>query len=579
MLSDEIKNLKLEGDVEDASATLEKYATDASIFYVKPSLVVFPKNSDDIKKLVKFVAEQKTLRLSSGQATGRNLSLTARAAGTDMSGGPLTESIVVEFTRYFNHFLELGSDYAIVEPGMYYRDFEKQTLTRNLLLPSFPSSRELCAMGGIVNNNSGGEKTLRYGKTERYVDSITMILADGNEYEFSKLTKEQLDQKMALQTFEGQVYRDLFKLINDNYDVIKQAKPDVTKNSAGYYLWNVYDKQTGTFDIAKLMCGAQGTLGLMTKVKLKLVRPNTSSKLLTIFINDLSLIAHISSIVVPLNPESFEMYDDKTFKLAIKYWPEIFGYIKASMVKIILKTFPEFWLVMTGGIPKLVLLAEFTANSDKEAEALATAAKEALHKSLGHDIKLRITSSKEEQSEFWVVRRQSFNLLRKHTKDMRTAPFIDDFSVKVEKLPTFLPKLYEILGHYKIIYTLAGHVGDGNFHIIPLMDLTKPVSKEIIKNLSSEVFDLVIRFGGTIDSEHNDGIVRTPYLSRMYGGDIYNLFIKTKQIFDPLNMFNPGKKVPSSAKAMAGEGGTLEYAQSHINIHQVGATETKKQAS
>jgi len=561
MLSEELKQLQLEGDVDDSPATLQKYSTDASIFYVAPAAVVFPKNTQDIKKLVTFTAKQKK--------TGRNISLTARAAGTDMSGGPLTESIVVEFTKYCNHLLELGDDSAVVEPGMYYRDFEKQTLTKNLIMPAYPSSRELCAIGGMVQNNCAGEKTYRYGKIERYVESLHMIMADGNEYEFSKLTKDQLGDKMAQQNFEGQLYRDIFKLINDNYDALQQAKPNVTKNSAGYYLWNVYDKKAGTFDLAKLMVGSQGTLGLMTKAKLKLIEPQKASRLLIVFMNDVALISKLSGIILPFKPESFETYDNKTFDLAIKYFPEILHRIHVGFAKIMLKTFPELWMVMTGGIPKLVLLAEFTGQTQQEVEQSAHEAKEAIHKAMGSKVKVRITKNHEEADEFWTIRRESFNLLRKHTVGMRTAPFIDDFSVRVEKLPEFLPKLYKVLGHYSIIYTIAGHAGDGNFHIIPLMDLTKPVSKDIIKNLSREVFDLVLEFGGTIDSEHNDGIVRTPYVRQMFGERIYDLFIDVKHIFDPLNMFNPGKKV----------GGTLEYAQAHINTRPVEKIESKKQAS
>jgi FAD/FMN-containing dehydrogenase len=550
MLSQEIKNI-IDGDVDDSPAALLKYSTDASLFFVKPALVVFPKNVEDIKKLVSFVAGEKK--------KGRDISLTARSAGTDMTGGPLTESIVVEFTKYFNHLLELGEDYAVVEPGMYYRDFEKQTLTKNLILPSYPASRELCAMGGIINNNSGGEKTLRYGKTERYVESVTMVLADGNEYEFSKLTKPGLKKKMAQKNFEGKLYKEIFGLIDDNYNLIKNAKPNVTKNSSGYALWNVYDKETGTFDMAKLMVGAQGTLGFMTKAKLKLVHPQTHSKLLIIFLKDISLVAKVSNIILPFNPESLETYDDNTVKLAIKFFPEILHQIKSGIFKIMLKTFPEFWLIVTSGIPKLVVLAEFTADTNDKADQIAKNAKEALHKNFGNKIKMRLTQSVEEQEEFWVIRRESFNLLRKHVRGLRTAPFIDDFSVAVEHLPEFLPKLYEILNRYKLLYTIAGHVGDGNFHIIPLMDLTNPASKEVIKNLSKEVYDLVITFGGTITSEHNDGIIRTPFLRQMFGKEVCDLFAATKHIFDPLNIFNPGKKV----------GGTFEYAQDHINTQKV----------
>src|SRR3989344_2012952 len=170
----------------------------------------------------------------------------------------------------------------------------------------------------------------------------------------------------------------------------------------------------------------------------------------------------------------------------MKFFPEMLRQIKTGIIKLILKTLPEFWLLLTGGIPKLVLLAEFFADSAKEAEQIAEEAKEALRKDIGKKIKIRITQSEEEAREFWVIRRESFNLLRKHVRGLRTAPFIDDFSVRVERLPDFLPKLYKILDRYTLLYTIAGHVGDGNFHIIPLMDLTNSESKKIIKNLSRE---------------------------------------------------------------------------------------------
>ncbi len=549
MLTEEIKKL-IEGDVDDSPETLKEYSTDASLFFVKPVIVVFPKSVEDIKKLVKFVAEEKK--------NGRDISLTARSAGTDMTGGPLTESIVVSCTRYLNHFIEMGEDYAVVEPGMYYRDFEKETLKKDLFMPSYPASRAICAMGGIVSNNAGGEKTLRYGKTERYVDTVYMILADGNEYAFSKISEEELQQKMVLPTLEGKVYKEIFELINQNYDLIKNAKPNVTKNSSGYALWNVYNKEAKTFDLAQVIVGAQGTFGIMTKAKIKLIHPMKASKLLIIFLKDFSLIGELSKIVLPLNPETFEAYDDNTIKFAIKFFPEILQRIKGGIFKIIWSTLPEFWILLTSGIPKMILLVEFSGESQEEVELKAKVAKEAIEKKLSGKLKMRISQSKEETQAFWVVRRESFNLLRKHVRGLRTAPFIDDFSVRADRLPEFLPKLNKILKQYKILYTIAGHIGDGNFHIIPLMDMTDPKSIEIIKTLSKKVYDLVLEFDGTITSEHNDGIIRTPFLRQAYGDEVYGLFEKTKNIFDPLNIFNPGKKV----------NGTFEYAERHLNLEK-----------
>ncbi|MGH7239828.1 MAG: FAD-binding oxidoreductase, partial [Candidatus Saccharimonadales bacterium] len=347
---------------------------------------------------------------------GRNISVTGRSAGTDMTGGALSESIILSFTRYMNRLLELGDDYAVVEPGMYYRDFEVETLKKNLILPSYPASRELCAMGGIVANNSGGEKTLKYGKTERYLDTIWMVCEDGQERPFSQISRADLQQKITRQDFEGNIYRQMYQLITENYEQITKAKPDVTKNSAGYYLWNVYDRQADTFNLAKLITGSQGTLGIITKAKLKLVRPQKYSKLLIIFLKDMSLVSEISQTVLPLNPESFETYDDNTFKLAIKFFPELLRQIKAGFFKLMLKTWPELLMLAEGGIPKLVLLAEFTADNPRTAAAQAEKAKKLLSEKLGKQVRLRVTRSKEETEEFWTIRRDSFNLLRKHMR-------------------------------------------------------------------------------------------------------------------------------------------------------------------
>jgi FAD/FMN-containing dehydrogenase len=171
-------------------------------------------------------------------------------------------------------------------------------------------------------------------------------------------------------------------------------------------------------------------------------------------------------------------------------------------------------------------------------------------------LKTRIAKDELSAQKYWIIRRESFNLLRKHVKNKKTAPFIDDLIVLPEYLPEFLPKLNVILDQYKddMIYTIQGHPGDGNFHIIPLMDLSDDKSRQIIPELSNRVYNLVLEYHGSITAEHNDGLIRTPYLEKMYGSEVYRLFEMTKQIFDPKNIFNPRKKV----------GSDMSYAMKHI---------------
>lgn len=544
MIADEIKKI-IKGEVTYDPKTLDIYSHDASLFEVRPEVVVFPRDVEDIKNLVKFVGSEKE--------QGNKISLTVRSGGTDMTGGPLTTSVAMDLNRHLNHFLKMEGDSAITEPGIFYRDFEKETLKHNLLLPSYPASREICTIGGMLANNSGGEKTLSYGKTEKYVEELKVVLRDGQEYIFKPLTWSEFEAKRKENTLEGQIYSRIFDLIAKNYAVIKAAKPNVSKNSAGYYLWNVFDKETGDFDLTKLLVGSQGTLGIITQAKIKLIHPKTHTSLLLIFLKDLKSLADIANHILKYSPESFESYDDHTFKIALKIFPDIAKKLKGNILKLAWSFLPEFWMMLTGGMPKLVMLAEFTGDTDEEACGQAQKAQDSLPE---FNLKTRLIRNKAEAEKYWIIRRESFNLLRHHIKGLRTAPFIDDIIVRPEHLPKFLPRLNAILDQYNhLIYTIAGHVGDGNFHIIPLMDMTKPESKKIIPEISDKVYELVLEFKGSITAEHNDGLIRSPYLEAMFGREMYKLFEETKKIFDPDNIFNPGKKV----------GASLDYALEHLD--------------
>lgn len=522
----------LKGEVLDDAKTREQMSRDTSVFKRTPSLVVFPKDTQDVSNLVKTVAED-------GGA-----SVTARSAGTDMSGGPLTDSVVAVFTKHMNRVHTVEDGYAVAEPGVYYRDFEKATRkVNNQLLPSYPASRELCALGGIVNNDSGGERTLEYGKTHDYVEELEVVLSDGSVTTFGALGPAELDEKKQLPGLEGDIYRKMHALLVDNREAITAAKPAVSKNSAGYALWDVMDMERGTFNLAKLITGAQGTLALTTKMKLRLVKEQGYRTMLVVFLRDLDHLPEIVHKVLPYNPESFESYDDQTFGLAIRFLPQMLaqmGLLRA--IRLGFSFLPEVFMAARGGVPKLILMAEFSEDSRAEAVKKATEAEAALtHLNLQTSVK----KTEADAEKYWIVRRESFALLRKSSNGLYASPFIDDFVVPVDSYPQFLPELDALLAEYKdtFVYTIAGHIGNGNFHIIPLMDLSKEESRQTILELSPRVYELVIKYGGTTTGEHNDGIIRTPYLPMLFGEKMVSLFEETKRIFDPKNVFNPGKKV------------------------------------
>ncbi len=546
-LEEKIKAI-FQGEVDTRGATRELYSHDASLFEVKPIMVVFPKSSSDIQALVKLAVRENVR----AKTPGERISLTARAAGTDMSGGPLNESIILDVSKYMNRLISVGEETAVVEPGVYYRDFEKETLKKNRIMPAYTASKSICAVGGMVANNSGGEKSIKYGKVEQYVRRLKVVFADGNEYEVRPLTKSELDVKMAENTYEGNLYKSLFELIESNYTDIQSARPAVSKNSAGYYLWNVWNREAGVFDLTRLITGSQGTLCIITEIEFGLVPIQKYSRMVVMYMKDISRLGEVVDEVMKYEPESFESYDDYSMKLAMRFAGDFFkelGFFGA--IRLGLQFIPDMLKILTGGVPKLILMAEVTGDEEKALLARAKEIKEAVKK---FGFKTHIAASAAEVEKYWKIRRESFNLLRKHSKGKRTAPFIDDIIIDPHKMPLFLPRMQQILDRNKLDYTIAGHAGNGNFHIIPLMDLDSPLSSNLILDVSKEVYTLVAEYKGSITAEHNDGIIRTPYLSYMYSPHVIELFQKTKNIFDPENMFNPGKKV----------GGSFEYIKNHV---------------
>ena len=275
------------------------------------------------------------------------------------------------------------------------------------------------------------------------------------------------------------------------------------------------------------------------------------SKLFAVFLPNLTHLAEAVNEILPLGPESVESYDDNTMKLAVKFIPEMLKTMKTKhFFKLMWNFLPEV-LMLVGGFPKLILLVEFSDNDEKIIDQKMIELFERLKK---FGFKMRAAKTYEESEKYWTIRRESFNLLRKHVKGKRAAPFVDDVIVEPKYLPEFLPKMRKILDEHKLLYTIAGHAGNGNFHIIPLIEMKDPANPSMIKEVSDKVYDLVLSYGGSITAEHNDGIIRTPYLEKMYGKEMRILFEKVKEIFDKDNIFNPGKKV----------GGSIDYMIEHL---------------
>lgn len=498
--------------------TKNAYSSDASIFRVVPEGVLYPKSSMDVMQLVRLNAKQI-----------KPHSLTVRAAGTCMSGGALNEGIIIDVTKYLNNISNVDVQHKTitVESGMMFREIEKATALQGLMFPPYTSSKNICSIGGMLGNNSSGELSVRYGATIDWVESIDVVLSDGNLHTFGELTAEAFVQKQTLGGFEGTVYKVIAQLLEEKKEVIKTHTPLVPKNAAGYQLAKIYNEKKGTYNLARLFIGAQGTLGVITAATLRLVPVPQHRKIVAVAIHSIQKIGEVLHALRALHPESIETFDVYTYELAKTYHHE-----DALRIAYVCEGAP---------LTLFIQVSEDTdeATYQKQQEVILT-----LH---SFHLQVYVVSDPMVRESFFIVRRASFKMLMDQSVgSLRVAPCIEDTIVPIEKYSIFLGSLENILKEYPYTYTYAGHIGDGSIRLVPLVDFSLPNAAEKIFELSERVYNLVLSLGGSISVDHNDGLMRTYYLEKQYGHEMMECFKTVKNLFDPHVMYNPGKKIPTS---------------------------------
>ena len=524
-----LQNL-IKGEVHSSAAAREAYSKDASIFQVHPLAVVVPRDIDDVTKIVHHA--------TTTNKHGGNLTLAPRNGGTCMSGGPLTEGIVIDMSRHLNRLSDVDTFHKtiVVQSGVMHRDVEAAASAHGLIFAPYTSSKDFCGIGGMIGNNASGELSLVYGPTSSNVASLKILLSDGNEYEFKPLTRKQLKHKLELMTLEGDIYRKVTALLKDNRQLIKTHHPRVTKNAAGYALWELWDNQEQVFNLGRLFIGAQGTLGIVTQATLKLVDKSPHQQMIVCAIDSINQLTDIVRTIVHHGASICETFDHHTYELAQQQYP-----VDAENAH------------FANG-KHMVVYGIFEGDTKEQAEILAGQAKNVIEASL--DASVYWVNSPKVRSSYQAVRRYSYKMLKEMNSDTKKAmPFIEDTIVPLEHYGEFVSALEAILQDYDMTYTYAGHIGEGSIRLIPLVS-RKPKTADLIMELEGRVNDLVLAFRGSISVDHNDGIIRTPYLEQQYGADMVELFRQIKNIFDPYDIFNHGKKV----------NGTVEFARDHIDL-------------
>jgi FAD/FMN-containing dehydrogenase len=508
------------GEVTSSTAVRRQFSTDASILQMAPSVVVYPRGESDVRKTARF-AWQLAER-------GRVLPITARGAGTDQAGAALGSGIMLVFPAHMNRILVLDnkSGSVMIEPGINYGKLQQTLQTHGRFLPPFPASFEYSTVGGAIANNASGEKSVKYGDTRKYVKALRVVLANGEVIETKRISKRELSKKLGLATFEGEVYRGLDAILEENAQIIEDSRLKVTKNSAGYDLADIKAKD-GSIDLTPLFVGSQGTLGIVTEATLTSEAENPET---TLFVGYFDSLANAVKAVtelreLPDRPSALEMVDEQLLRLVEQLSP---NQLKEAIEK---------------PLPKVVLLAELDSGHPRTQKKSAKRVIKILQK---YAVSHRVETDPTEQEKLWRIRHASATVVAHAEGNMRAVPVIEDGVVPVDKLELCITGIYQLFKKHQLNVAVWGHAGDGNLHVQPFLDLAQIGDRQKLFRLMDEYYHFIIKLGGSTTGEHGDGRLRAPYLMDVYGGDMYQVMQKVKNVFDPYSILNPGVKFGTS---------------------------------
>ena len=526
----------LTGEVSVAKDARLHFAHDASALQLIPAMIVYAANEDDIRKTARFcwqLAER-----------GRPVPITARGGGTDTSGAAIGNGIMLVTTAYLNRVLALDpkKQFVTIEPGITYDKLQQTLYTHGLFLPVYPGSGAYATVGGGIANNAVGEKSVKYGTTGQYVQSLRVVLANGEVIETGPISKRELNRKMGLSTFEGHVYRELDKLLEENAQVISSYAGSVraAHHNAGYNLAAVKTKDH--FDLTPLFVGAQGTLGIISEATLKLASYNPATTLAMVSLNTLSSLVQVTPAILKLKPSMFDMVNKEALQLVQKTNPAQLGNTTE----------------LTTAVHLFIEFDDHGGTAKKHARSLQSLIE-------AHGGYCRLAETPEEQQELYKIRHSVVTILTQTYNGRRAVPVAEDVCLPVDGVVDYMDVAEKLFKQMGLPAALWGPIGSGVVRCYPLLDLEQMADRQKLFKISESLYSAALGMGGSISAGAGDGRMRSPYLAAALGADMYRVMLATKKIFDPHNILNAGVKTTSSEqlKTML----RTEYSQGHRHEH------------
>jgi FAD/FMN-containing dehydrogenase/Fe-S oxidoreductase len=518
---------RIAGEVRFDRLSRALYATDASVYQIEPIGVVVPRTREDVVRTVEIAARH-------------HVSITARGGGTSQAGQAIGAGLQLDTSKYLNRILEVNAAerWAWIEPGVVLDELNAQLRPHGLRFAPDISTASRATVGGMIANNSSGARSVLYGKTIDHVLEQHVVLADGSTAHFRPLDAVTLEGACAGDTLEATCYRTVRQLAAACRNEIDLRFPKVLRRVGGYNLDEFVDTAK-PFNLAKLVVGSEGTLGLVVAAKIGLVRLPSAKAVLTIEFDELLDGLAATPLILRHSPSAVEVMD----RFILDHAKE--SAALDALRKSVLRTEPG----------ALLCVEMYGDRADDLPPRLEALERDLAGSHFRCQWRRAITAA--EQAQIWSLREAALGLSMAMKGDAKSLSFVEDTAVAPEKLRDYIDRFLKIVRGHGTVAGVYAHASVGCLHVRPVINLKTAEGVQRFEAIANDIADLVLEFGGALSGEHGDGLVRGPFTEKMFGPVLYGAFRAVKNTFDPEGLFNPGKIVdtpPLTANLRYGAG-------------------------